>query len=54
MKRDFVSWVDMEFAEATLDTPENRVYYIDKKLKQEEPTEYTQSPYIYELEASLI
>lgn len=53
-KRDFVSWVDMEFAEATLDTPENRVYYIDKKLKQEDTTWDTQSPYIYELESTLV
>lgn len=39
MKRDFVSWVDMEFAETTLDTPENRVYYIGKKIEKVEKVE---------------
>lgn len=35
-RRDFVSWVDMEFAETALDTPENRVYYINKKQEETE------------------
>jgi len=35
MKRDFVSWVDVEFAETALDTPENRVYYVWKKVEQD-------------------
>lgn len=52
-RRDFVSWVDMEFAETTLDTPENRVYYIGKGLSQESSGSI-QSTYIYELESTLI
>ncbi len=52
-RRDFVSWVDMEFAETALDTPENRVYYIGKKLAQESSGSI-QSTYIYELESTLI
>lgn len=35
MKRDFISWVDIEFAETIVDTPESRVYYIGKKLEQD-------------------
>ncbi|MFZ2256481.1 MAG: hypothetical protein WAW59_06570 [Patescibacteria group bacterium] len=54
IKRDFVSWVDQEFNETTLDTPESRVYYVSKKLEQGNPTPDAQSPYIYELEFSLI
>ena len=39
MKRDFISWVDMEFAETVLDTPENRVYYVWKKIEKIEKIE---------------
>ncbi len=35
-KKDFVSWVDQEFEVTVTDTPENRVSYIQKKMKQEE------------------
>jgi DNA polymerase I len=35
-KKDFVSWVDQEFEVTATDTPENRVSYIQKKMKQEE------------------
>lgn len=53
-RRDFESWVDIEFAETTLDTPENRVYYVDKNIKQKDRVIDTQSSYIYELESMLI
>lgn len=53
-RRDFVSWVDQEFAITTLDTPENRVFYLNKKLGIDNGELNSHSSYIYEIEFALI